>query len=196
MISPDVPWCHPADTQAQLGDTSLRIFQTTSAIDLCMATHSAQVIPLDKLLFHGPISTPTFRDTNMMPRLAPSPHPTSPSSSLAITDFRGYGSIWDAFSVQDDTGLPLLLKLCCPQLLPREPWYDARSGGYTDLDARSAVREEVGLYLGRLGSVQGVVVPRVYGVFGAVHEAKEVWAMVMEDAGLPMERSGMTWSDK
>jgi hypothetical protein len=50
-------------------------------------------------------------------------------------------------------------------------------------DASVCIHRESEIYAKLLESLQGVVVPKVFGIFGGVVHKEAVWAMVMEDVG-------------
>jgi hypothetical protein len=112
---------------------------------------------------------------------------------LAITDFLNRGAIWDAFHLSDPS---LIVKLTCPTSFSRIRQDDTHGQRFTELDARRSITTEHDVLAGSLLDLQNHVVPALVGLFGSVQEGREMWAMVMEHAGKPIQIEEYTEADK
>jgi hypothetical protein len=149
-------------------------------------------------------TTPTLIGLPPRPLLTPpsdfqSPDPDSRSESdrssgspaepptQHLVAYLGTGAVWETLSSTTSS----VWKFCSPRLF---------DGFFIDLpteiEVRQAILEEVKLYIGPLRELQGDVVPRYMGIYGANVLGKEVWAMELEDVGRSVRVVGLSEDDR
>jgi len=134
--------------------------------------------------FRGPLVFTSNSD--ILPVLERNDHSTQVGQDidLYVTDHRGTGRVWEAFSAVDSHGAKVVVKICDLSRFVN----DNTSHLMTRLEARQAIANEARILQVqdklRQNPLQGDVTPVCYGLWGSVQEdGSEIWVCVTEDGG-------------
>ncbi|ODO06552.1 hypothetical protein I350_03907 [Cryptococcus amylolentus CBS 6273] len=137
---------------------------------------------------------------------------------LYLDEALSHGQVWDAFKgrlqVYQSKNLifeePVIVKTTDPSRFPPKPHMP---GMFTETEARRAIFHESKIYTDFQGNLQGSVVPGSYGLWGGrlkfdaddddEEEEEgggggdcEVWVMILENCGMPVDVARLSESDK
>lgn len=107
---------------------------------------------------------------------------------IELISLRGSGALWTAFAAKlrglstDRTEADLIVKFFVPCLFPLTKI--SKNTVYTRDEAKAAAMHELATYKGPLAEQQGLLVPRLRGIFGSCQsDGVQVWCVMLDDAG-------------
>jgi hypothetical protein len=179
----------PKLTFAQLGPMSLAL-GISPQLEQSPIAHWPVSVHTILSTFRGPyILGPNTMLPTLVPASSSPPTPNDLNLRLELVGQRGHGALWDVYSAKL---VPLRAgaRSLIAKLTDMRSFAETRVDGYdsyTRSKAQRAVANEVRLFTGPLGSLQGKVVPRFEGLMGSIQQdGEQVWCAVYEDVGVEL----------
>ena len=152
-----------------------------------------EVLPNNTLTLHGPISDQIFGCSGSMPGVIHSKVETTTLGRCSLVSLAGEGSLWTTFRVRitgyldtkDITSL-LILKLQC----------GLDSAEMDSLEISEGIKNHLHTSRCLLKRHQGISIPRLHGVYVCKLGQQDMWALLEEDAGDPIELTKLLYHEK